>query len=1286
MNRCPVVITCLISILLFLAFNSVALGAVNAVTGINSSSHTKNVSSTDNTIDLSWSRPTTDDPGGIVGYSVVFTSVTDTVPEASKTPEAAYSQFVETTSTNPSTTSAALPDGTWYFHIRAVDESSAWSAESHDGPYIIDTSPAPTVTKIEPATGVNSSETITVTITGTNFMKLDGSSFTSVSARIGNTSLSPVSVSSATSISATYAIQNKTAGAYDVTVTTDWGTSSPLEGGFAVTNPAPTITSISPTSASNGAEKTVTITGTGFLSAATTPAGTASPTIQMRDPDNTDRNFDLTSVTVVSTTSVTGVVAAGKTAGTYDVVVTNSDNQSATGADAFQVTLPAPTITSVSPSSGTNDSTISITIVGTNFVTTGTTLVTLEASGKDTISATNISVTSSTEITASIPADKASGQYDMKVTNPDSQFASKTTAFTLNNPAPTVSAISPTSASSAAEKSVTITGTGFLSTSTTPPATGNPTVSMRDPDNTSRNFDLTNVTVASKTSITATVPSGKTAGTYDVVVTNADSQSGAKADAFEVTAPAPTITSVSPSSGTNDQATSITITGTNYQTSGTTLVTLEATGKDTISATSVSVSSATEISASVPVGEAIGTYSVKVTNPDSQFASKSDAFSVTNPVATVTSITPASMTNDASQFVTIAGTNFRTGTTVKIGTTAATGVTLDSTTPSTKLTCTVPAGIDAGTYDVSVTNVGTDPGTLSDGFTVTSAATTVSLGYSASDTDHVPAGALTITATFSASQSDAPTISINQQGSTDITDATMTATTDGKIWTYAYTVVAATGGTYIDGAATVTIKSSAGTTINITAGSSFTIDTVSLSATVTYAQGANTTGPFKAGTVTITATLSASQANAPKISIDQQGSTDIADADMTGSGTSWTYDYTVTAKDGSSYKDGDATVNLKTSGDSSINIGSGGTFTMDTAAPTVALTYAQGPNTTGPFKAGDITVTATFSENPAATPQIAISQAGDTDIAATNMSGSARVWTYTYTVHAATESGYTDGDAAVTVSNGGDTASNDNAAATNNTFTIDTATTVTIDTVTSPTTSSSQVLTGTKETGATVTVSVTSPVTAGTVTYPSATTWSSTITNLLEQANSILVTATDTAGNTADATISITYDGIAPQISAVAYVNTTTIDVTFSEAVVGGAIRSRYSISGLTIESVADQGNNVYRLTTSTMTPGQTYTVVVSTEIVDLAGNTVNAQNNSVEYQTGVKGRVTDGDEAIDSGDAILVLRYSVGLTTLTDLQKWAGNVTGKPDNNDIDSGDAIKILRYSVGLITSFD
>ena len=60
-----------------------------------------------------------------------------------------------------------------------------------------------------------------------------------------------------------------------------------------------------------------------------------------------------------------------------------------------------------------------------------------------------------------------------------------------------------------------------------------------------------------------------------------------------------------------------------------------------------------------------------------------------------------------------------------------------------------------------------------------------------------------------------------------------------------------------------------------------------------------------------------------------------------------------------------------------------------------------------------------------------------------------------------------------------------------------------------------------------------------------------------------------------------------------------------------------------------------------------------------------------------------NGDGYIDSADAMLCLRYSVGLKELTEEQKRAANV-----NHDsfIDAGDAIKILRYDAKLIDSLN
>ena len=57
-----------------------------------------------------------------------------------------------------------------------------------------------------------------------------------------------------------------------------------------------------------------------------------------------------------------------------------------------------------------------------------------------------------------------------------------------------------------------------------------------------------------------------------------------------------------------------------------------------------------------------------------------------------------------------------------------------------------------------------------------------------------------------------------------------------------------------------------------------------------------------------------------------------------------------------------------------------------------------------------------------------------------------------------------------------------------------------------------------------------------------------------------------------------------------------------------------------------------------------------------------------------------DGD--VDAGDALLILRSSVGLIKLSEAQAYVADVNG---DGDIDAGDAVMILRYDAGLIDSF-
>src|SRR6266851_2726081 len=98
--------------------------------------------------------------------------------------------------------------------------------------------------------------------------------------------------------------------------------------------------------------------------------------------------------------------------------------------------------------------------------------------------------------------------------------------------------------------------------------------------------------------------------------------------------------------------------------------------------------------------------------------------SASNPAPTVTGIGPSSGTANGGTPVTITGTGFLSGATVKLGGTTAANVTVTS---SSTITATTPAHA-AGTVDVVVTNTDGQSGTLSGGYTYTSS-TGGSIGF-----------------------------------------------------------------------------------------------------------------------------------------------------------------------------------------------------------------------------------------------------------------------------------------------------------------------------------------------------------------------------------------------------------------------------------------------------------------------------------------------------------------------------------------------------------------------------
>ncbi len=179
-------------------------------------------------------------------------------------------------------------------------------------------------------------------------------------------------------------------------------------------SPAPTVSAVSPNAGTTAGGTSVTLTGTGFVSGATV-------------------RFDGTlasNVNVASSTSLTATTPA-HAAGAVNVTVTNPDNQSATLTGGYTYNTPppaAPTITSVTPNSGSTAGGTSVTLTGTNF-TTGAT-VTFGGT-----SASNVTVVSSTTITATTPA-QAAGAVNVVVTNPNNQSATLANGFTYTSSPP----------------------------------------------------------------------------------------------------------------------------------------------------------------------------------------------------------------------------------------------------------------------------------------------------------------------------------------------------------------------------------------------------------------------------------------------------------------------------------------------------------------------------------------------------------------------------------------------------------------------------------------------------------------------------------------------------------------------------------------------------------------------------------------------------------------------------------------------------------------------------------
>ena len=285
--------------------------------------------------------------------------------------------------------------------------------------------PQPSLTSLSPASGIVGAAAQTLTLNGTNFLASSTVTYNGV----GHTATFVSSMQLTISLSAT---DQATAGSYAVVVTNPapgGGASSPLN--FAVGNPQPSLSSLSPASAVvSAAAQTLTLNGTNFL---------ASSTVTYNGVGHT--------ATFVSSTQLTISLSATDqaTAGSYAVVVTNpAPGGGASSPLNFTVASP---IVSLSPTSlGFGNQAIDM--------TSATKTVTLSNTGNAALSITSLALTGTN-----------AGDFDQSNTCPSSLAAGDNCTivvfFTPSIAGTEAASLSITDTASGSPQTVALSGAGI---------------------------------------------------------------------------------------------------------------------------------------------------------------------------------------------------------------------------------------------------------------------------------------------------------------------------------------------------------------------------------------------------------------------------------------------------------------------------------------------------------------------------------------------------------------------------------------------------------------------------------------------------------------------------------------------------------------------------------------------------------------------------------------------------------------------------------------------------------
>jgi PKD repeat protein len=580
--------------------------------------------------------------------------------------------------------------------------------------------PLPAVKTASPSTGFNAS-TISFTLTGTDFQPGPGN--TTVQFRNQTDILVPTLTNvTATRIDGTLVIpEDATVGPWNIRVVTDGGENT-LVGKFAILQlMKPTITgSITPLTGVRTDLVRFTLGGTNFQPG----AGNTNVTLF----NSTYPGVITAQLGSVTPTSIAGnfTIPADAAFGKWFVNVTTVSGGTSVSLVPFTVVQQnTPKISTITPTSGFRNRTLTVALAGSNFqVGTGSNVSFFNQSYFDTNTTliyANITSVTSTAITARVffPDDAPVGpnSWLVNVTTVDGGTSTTNCWFTLLQPVPTITGgITPLTGVRTSTVTFALSGTNFQ------PGAGNTTVTLF-------NTTYPGVITAQLTSVTLTaiagnftIPADAAFGKWFANVTTADGGTSISPVTFTVVQQnTPKISTITPTSGFRNRTLTVALAGSNFQVGTGSNVSFFNQTYFTTNATSIYANvtgvTSTAITARVffpddaPVGP--NSWLVNVTTVDGGTSTSQVTFTLLQPVPTITGgITPLTGVRTDLITFTLGGTNFQPGngnTTVTLFNSTYPGVItaqLGSVTP-TAITgnFTIPADAAFGKWFANVTTV-----------------------------------------------------------------------------------------------------------------------------------------------------------------------------------------------------------------------------------------------------------------------------------------------------------------------------------------------------------------------------------------------------------------------------------------------------------------------------------------------------------------------------------------------------------------------------------------------------